>query len=406
MTFRLPPIMNEKHYIPARIVLFLLILLAACSPAATAPATTATEMDVAPIETSPAPSVVPSTEVVNEPANVLPSPTMDPDVVIIGHSDEEQVFPYFLALATKPDPVQASQTKDGVTASIDLLYVDEMRIYVGYTVSGLDWPDGTQWDAMQLGISSTALSDRAYSGAGSWNVTAASAGMITGEANVMLLDGALDAEKTPNINVRVDLPLDGPNSSVNFRFVYQVPVFDGTRINNIDQTVVANGVSMTLNALLVHPSYVEAEICFDMPSPVDWMLTPTRLTLNGREYTFSGAGTIEGPTGEPFTLESPVRCSTIGFDVVYEEMPDSVTLTVPKLLGSVPELVDAERVAMANARLLPAGIEIDYVNLDHGGNINVLKRPDGATDAEIYPLIWDALAEQHEGPWIFTVPLR
>ncbi len=60
----------------------------------------------------------------------------------------------------------------------------------------------------------------------------------------------------------------------------------------------------------------------------------------------------------------------------------------------------------ANQRLAGTGIEFQYVNVDHGGNIEVLKRPEGKTDQEIYPLIWDALADQYEGPWVFTVPLQ
>jgi hypothetical protein len=60
---------------------------------------------------------------------------------------------------------------------------------------------------------------------------------------------------------------------------------------------------------------------------------------------------------------------------------------------------------MANERLAERGIEIDYENIDHGGNIVILKRPDGMEDYQIYPLIWDALAEQYEGPWEFTVEI-
>ena len=229
--------------------------------------------------------------------------------------------------------------------------------------------------------------------------------MITGQVNIFLVDGQLDAEKTPRINVRVDLPLDGPASSDHFRFEVQVPVLNGTRIDNLDQTVVANHVAMTLHTLVVHPSYIEAEFCFQMPSALDWGLTATTLTLGERDYSYSAGGLIEGPSRKDFQLTDAERCSSIGFNVFYEENLSSLTLTVPKLLASVPEVVDDMRVAMANERLSAYGIEIDYLNIDHGGMINVLKRPDGATDPQIYPLIWDALAEQYEGPWAFTVQL-
>jgi hypothetical protein len=60
---------------------------------------------------------------------------------------------------------------------------------------------------------------------------------------------------------------------------------------------------------------------------------------------------------------------------------------------------------MANQRLADKGIVFDYENIDHGGSMVILQKPDGMLDAEIYPLIWDALAEQYEGPWVFTVPI-
>jgi hypothetical protein len=337
---------------------------------------------------------------------VFSSPTLVPIVVTDPAPVEPLIYPYYLPLATKLEPEMASHTNErGVTAQIDWIYVDEARTSVAFTVTGLDWPDGTQWDAMQLRLSSTALPASAYNGGGSWNVTAAEAGMITGEVDMFLADGQLDAEKTPRINVQVDLPLEGPASTDHFRFQIQVPVLNGTRIEDIDQTAVANDVSMTLHTLVVHPSYVEAEFCFQMPSAVDWGLTATRLTFGNREYTYSAGGLIQGPNGKDFQLTDAERCSSIGFNVAYDENVSSLTLTVPKLLASVPEVVDGERVAIANERLSAYGIEIDYVNIDHGGTINVLQRPEGATDAQIYPLIWDALAEQYEGPWVFIVEL-
>jgi hypothetical protein len=130
------------------------------------------------------------------------------------------------------------------------------------------------------------------------------------------------------------------------------------------------------------------------------------LTVAGKEYSFSGGGLLPGTDGKDFLLTDPERCSTIGFDIVYDPSATSVTLTVPKLMASIPEVIDKERVDAANQRLADTGIEFDYENRDHGGNIVVLKRPEGATDQEIYPLIWDALAEQYEGPWIFTVPIE
>lgn len=163
---------------------------------------------------------------------------------------------------------------------------------------------------------------------------------------------------------------------------------------------------MTLKTLILTPSRAEALICFQMPSPVDWGLTASTVTLAGREYPFMGGGLVQGVDGKDFLLTDPERCSSVGFDVSYDQSATFLTLTVPKLVGSIPEVIGKERATAANQRLAETGIEFDYENVDHGGNIVILKRPDGATDMEIYPMIWDALADQYEGPWVFEVPIE
>ena len=105
-------------------------------------------------------------------------------------------------------------------------------------------------------------------------------------------------------------------------------------------------------------------------------------------------------------MTSPERCNDVGFNIIYDNSNSVVTLTVPKLVASVNEVVSKETVAQANQRLADKGIEFDYVSVDHGGNFVILKRPAGLSDAEIGTLIWDALAEQYEGPWIFTVEIN
>jgi len=135
-------------------------------------------------------------------------------------------------------------------------------------------------------------------------------------------------------------------------------------------------------------------------------LTASRLTVGDREYTYSSGGLMPGAEGKDFRLTDPERCSSIGFDVVQDETAESLTLTVPRLVGSYPEVVDQERVNRANQRLADSGVEFQYVNIDHGGNIEVLKWPEGKTDQEIYPMIWDALADQYEGPWALRFPSR
>jgi hypothetical protein len=348
-----------------------------------------------------APAEIPATQVaIPATATEEPAPTPFPTAT----PEEEKVYPYYRPLVT--EPADAAQTINGVTAQIDWVYADESRVALQYTITGLDWPDGTSWDAMQVRLSSPNLSDSAIGwGGGGWTGTPVENGTITGTADQLFVDGALDAEQLPEMRLRVEIPLNGPSNAGTFRFDLDVPVQGSIRMDNIDQTVVTNDVSMTLKSLIVNPSRVEALICFQMPSAVDWGLTASMVTLEGDEYAFSGGGLVSASQGKDFSLENAERCNGIGFDIEPHPSADSLTLTVPRLMGSIPELIDKERVARANERLLEAGIEFDYVNGDHGGNIVVLKQPANATNPEIYPQIWEALADQYEGPWVFTVPL-
>ena len=346
------------------------------------------------------------------PTALLPTATLElsltPINVLVVTPTEEVVYPYYLPLVTKLENV--SQTIGDVTTKIDWAYVDDGRVAIQYTISGLNWPDGSSMDpTQQVQMSIPAISDfqfGGFNGGSAGNVSSAQNGAVTGSSDQSLFVGALDAEKYPEISVRVSIPVEGPTKVGTFHLNFTVPVVNGIRIENIDQTVVANNVAMTLKSLIVNPSRVDALICFQMPSAVDWGLMSSKLNINGKEYSFSGGGAIEGTSGKGFSLSDPERCSSIGFDIIYDESAASIILTVPKLVASVNELVTKEVIDRANQRLADKGIQFDYENVDHGGNIVILKRPNGATDQEIYPLIWDALADQYEGPWAFTVPIK
>jgi len=384
---------EEKLKILPKISLLTVLFLGACNPAV-ASATPAAAQDTT-IEVQRT-----ATEVV--PAPVLetsPTPTLIPE--------EEPIYPYYLPLATKLDI--PPQTLNGVTTKIDWVYADESRIALHYTISGLDWPDGSMLDVtQQVLLSSAALSDAqfgGFNGGSGASSSQAEHGVITADTDQFLVDGALEAEKKPNINLNVAIPVEGPTKVGTFHFNFSVPVANGIRLETIDQTVLANNVSMTLKSLILSPSYAQALICFQMPSAVDWGLTDSKITVGGRDYPFSGGGLASGKSDPNSAVTSPERCNDVGFNIIYDPSDPSITITVPKLKASVNEVVTKETVAMANQRLADKGIEFNYVNIDHGGNFEILKRPVGLSDQEIGTLIWDALAEQYEGPWVFTVAI-
>lgn len=340
------------------------------------------------------------------------------------NSTQEQVYPYYLPLVTKPDIVP--QTIGAVTAMINWVYVDESRVTINYTISGLDLPDGTMLDVSSVRVTSKTVSDIGYGGGG-WNALPMENGFVTGNADQFFMYGALDADESPTLELNVDIPIDGASSvflqtsgqeSPNglqenipapdigiFHFAFSAPVLKSIKLENLNQTVTANNVPMTLKTFILTPSYAQALICFQMPSAVDWGLSASVINMGGRDYSMAGFGLLPGTSGKEFSLNDSERCSSVGFNVPHDESLKSIMLIVPKLLSSVPEVITKERVGAANQKLEGAGIKFDYVNLDHSSNIEILKRPEGATDMDIYPLIWDALADQYEGPWVFTVDL-
>jgi len=340
-------------------------------------------------------------------------------------SKNEQVYPYYLPIVTKPDI--KSQTIGGITAVIDWVYVDESRVALQYTISNLDWPDGVMLDTTSVQVSSTTIENIGYGGGGG-GILPVDKGVVTGYIDQLLIDGTLNAEDNPNIDLSVDVPVNGstamppsdplsgqplsPPESLflsdigTFHFEFSAPVRKGIKLENIGQTIVAHDVSMTLKTLTLNPSRAEVLICFQMPSAKDWGLTASTLNIGGRDYRFSGGGDIPGTDGKDFSLTDPERCNSVGFDILYDEPAMSVTLTVQKLVASLPEMIDKEHVKTANQRLADKGIEFDYVPVEHGANIEILKRPEGVPDMEIYPLIWEALADQYEGPWTFKVEIK
>jgi len=337
-------------------------------------------------------------------------------------SKNEQAYPYYLPLVTKPDI--APQSIDDITGVIDWVYVDESRIALQYTISNLDWPDGTLLDVTMAQVSSTTIEHIGYGGGGGGSLPL-DKGSITGYIDQLLVDGTLNAYENPYVDLSVDVPVNGetampaadpitgqqlaPQESLSlsdigtFHFELSAPVHKGIKFENLEQTVVVNDVSMTLKTLVLNPSRAEALICFQMPSAKDWGLTASTINISGKDYRFSGGGILPGSDGKEFSLSDPERCSSVGFDILYDEQVSSIILNVQKLVASLPESIDKEHVNTANQRLADKGIEFDYVPVEHGANIEILKQPEGATNMEIYPLIWEALADQYEGPWVFRV---
>jgi hypothetical protein len=176
---------------------------------------------------------------------------------------------------------------------------------------------------------------------------------------------------------------------------------------------------MTLKTLWLNPSGIQAYICFQKPpeahksSEAGWQVDAgTIKTDTGQEFFAEGGGAIlEGD--ENYSIKDSEICSSASFGMPgsnplpYDGRATKLTLSIPNLtLPGSYEIFPEDIVRKANERLASKGIAFDVVHGDHENNFNILKRPEGMADLEIYPLIWEALSEQYAGPWEFTVEVK
>ena len=104
------------------------------------------------------------------------------------------------------------------------------------------------------------------------------------------------------------------------------------------------------------------------------------------------------------------RCIKLGYPVGSHDQPETLTLTVPELEQSFPEVIPDAEVKKAQAALASQGIEVDYVtfsgNGGGGGGPQVTKKPDGMSDQQALRLFYKALGYYYAGPWTFTVEIH
>jgi hypothetical protein len=196
--------------------------------------------------------------------------------------------------------------------------------------------------------------------------------------------------------------------------VYPAVVFDPM------QTVTANGVEMLLQRIKVTPSYTQVYLCYQGPSPADWGFgSGTQLqvgtdtaSLEAYSLLFDSQ-TGYGPKTPELDWTPPIqtgRCVKIGFPVGHHGQPETMTLTIPQLEQSLPEVIPDNQIQAARQKLLAQGIDMDWVissGNGGGGAMPVInQKPEGMTDEQVMRLFYEALGYYYPGPWTFTVEIK
>lgn len=172
-----------------------------------------------------------------------------------------------------------------------------------------------------------------------------------------------------------------------FRFDFDLPIEPDVRFAP-KQTVNANGLDLLLDSVTVTPTSTQIYLCFQPPSFADWNIgNQSVLKIDGAAATpnyfrvlfDSAIGGDRTAGSEPYWTP-PVkngRCIKSGFPIGSSN-PTSLTLTIPQLEKSAPDLLVINR------------FSVDYP---------------GLSEKQAYYKFLEEHGNVHKGAWEFTVQL-
>ncbi len=350
-----------------------------------------------------------------------------------------------------PSPL-GEQTISGVTMTLDWVFADAKRVAFGYTIAGL--PDVR--NALYLGGTIVVKDPQGnpfgggYGGRSEVQWVEGQPGTLSGTWSVVMPEPLDQGEA----DISIDVTLDGshgddwnyiiavfpqppdwagfspgvkppivPDRLVGtFHFdahtsVYPLKVFEP------GEAIEANGITMRLERVEITPSYARFTLCYPKPSANDWVVggTPTlkagtfEAQING--YTLLADGDYGGYVGkstQPTNIPEVAlgeRCVQIDFLLGHAGPAQTLTLTIPTLEQSMPEVIPDEEMKAVQEKLRAEGIEMDYTTSSSaggggGGGLTFSKLPEGMDQQEAYQLYLNALGYLYPGPWVFTVDLQ
>jgi hypothetical protein len=312
-----------------------------------------------------------------------------------------------------------TQVIQGVTVTLTHVFADANRIALWYTIQGIELPKG---HAKGIFIQPVLLKAD-----GSWFGTGAMSGGVTPldpqnapddyfvifdhEENYpsdgfyhlifqLQIGGTIwvlpdDFVPTPGPlpdQYRVEIPSVGP-----FEFALSLPASNPV-ILQPNQTVEANGVSMTLQTLRIATSQTNISLCYDLPDERDWQ-PDIEVSIDGE----SGVTVAGNLTGKPHRVQNQ-SCFQLKSLLFYESASHHMTIRIDKL-RTAPSEWTVDTTARAKDRLRQQGIEVEFYFTGNGAGYNVLHVPEGMDDPQISRAVTDALSEFYDGPWVFEVDL-
>lgn len=416
--------MSTKHSL-ARLAFLLILLLTSClnEPSHTIETATETSENVA--TQSPLDEPPDATELATDPT-LTPVSTQQPSTIIDSH------------------------TIDGVTLTLNWVLVDARRVSFGYTIQGLPHiAEATElFGEIQL-YEKSGVGELHWNGhssiertkeapetlVGSWSsVFARPFTQPTGDFNLDIVLG--DDQEIYDINYAIasfPFPVDAtpypphvfppklPDHKIGiFHFEFQSQVFPLTSLSP-GKSSTSNQIQMTLEKMDITTSFSVVTLCYSKPSTNDWMVSRATLLAGGQEtqnnsYSLIFDADYGGymgayPQPDGFLPPQDGRCVELEFLSGHGNHPGNVTLMIPSLEQSMPEVIPDSELAVAREKLLAQGIDIDWrveVFAGGGGGAGPVYNhlPAGMTETEAFQRFIEALGYIYPGAWEFTVNIE
>ncbi len=242
-------------------------------------------------------------------------------------------------VATLPmQNIGQAQSANGVTVKVERAYADVNRIIVAYTIqvpagfanstSGIDGKIGLTDDQ---GVAFPVIEGQGVDG----NTAHVSAGLVTFDAESLGSDTASVSLRLtlPDVRAKAEKAAGSDLVAGAFAFQFTVPVMPG-RVIAVSKTVVANGVPVTLERVVVTPSETRAYVRFAASAGIDASDWNADAHISGAGWDsrqlpagFSGEMTV----GSMFTNSSGEHVTTFSGD--YRGRHGEWSLTVDALSG-------------------------------------------------------------------------
>lgn len=229
-----------------------------------------------------------------------------------------------------PVPLGKSQAWNGVTITLNWIYLTEMWQAIGFSVSGLS-------ESQRVGIPSLAF-DRIqplqYSGAGMLLSPAAQGLEGRYVVHQIVRDDSTMAEDVTDVNIEIPLLAEDGSFLTRFRFsaprtvIHQLPYGGGNTY-----AIRMNGLEMSLEWVVLTPTETRVKLCYELPDESGLKIEQASLRSAEDFADLLSVSSESLQRSTETTLEGDRQCEVLLFPAMAPESRNLV-LSVPSLRGA------------------------------------------------------------------------